>query len=270
MEKSLAWASCGEEEKACVGWIKRYFNDCVCSPSGELSFGLGMVSLVCWGIAEIPQIITNFHSKSGHGVSLAFLLTWVIGSVPLNFSPLTLAPCYSYDHGTLLPTQLYTALLYTATTVVLVLQTLYYDYWVRWWKKKRGLQAPLEVIIPPPFLSSSIVSSRCILYVRVTSLHQPNNELKQVPISNRAYLSALRAHMIVGQRGHNNCSKELVSYCSLSDASGRRHRIIGREHLRAAVGMDYGGHLHGRSPASNISECERICLSSTPIFLTDI
>ncbi|RRT61954.1 hypothetical protein B296_00019442 [Ensete ventricosum] len=193
MEKSLAWASCGEEEKACVGWIKRYFNDCVCSPSGELSFGLGMVSLVCWGLAEIPQIITNFHSKSGHGVSLAFLLTWVIGSVPLNFSPLTLAPCYSYDHGTLLPTQLYTALLYTATTVVLVLQTLYYDYWVRWWKKKRGLQAPLEVIIPPPFLSSSIVSSRCILYVRVTSLHQPNNELKQVPISNRAYLSALLA-----------------------------------------------------------------------------
>ncbi|CAL9152796.1 unnamed protein product [Musa hybrid cultivar] len=145
MEKSLAWASCGEEEKACVGWIKRYFNDCVCSPSGELSFGLGMISLLCWGIAEIPQIITNFHSKSGHGVSFAFLLTWVIGDI-FNLVGCLLEPVT-------LPTQLYTALLYTATTVVLVLQTLYYDYWVSWWKK-RGLQAPLEVIIPPPFLSS--------------------------------------------------------------------------------------------------------------------
>ncbi|XP_064959970.1 uncharacterized protein LOC135610009 isoform X3 [Musa acuminata AAA Group] len=136
MEKSLAWASCGEEEKACVGWIRRYFNDCVCSPSGELSFGLGMISLLCWGIAEIPQIITNFHSKSGHGVSFAFLLTWVIGDI-FNLVGCLLEPVT-------LPTQLYTALLYTATTVVLVLQTLYYDYWVRWWKK-RGLQAPLEV-----------------------------------------------------------------------------------------------------------------------------
>ncbi|THU72639.1 hypothetical protein C4D60_Mb04t14320 [Musa balbisiana] len=145
MEKSLAWASCGEEEKACVGWIKRYFNDCVCSPSDELSFGLGMISLLCWGIAEIPQIITNYHSKSGHGVSLAFLLTWVIGDI-FNLVGCLLEPVT-------LPTQLYTALLYTATTVVLVLQTLYYDYWVRW-SKKRGLQAPLEVIIPPSFLSS--------------------------------------------------------------------------------------------------------------------
>lgn len=59
---------------------------------------------------------------------------------------------------------------------------------------------------------------------------------------------------------------ELVNYCSLSDASGRRHKIIGREHLWAAVRMDYGGHLHGRPPAPNIFECERICLSSIPIF----
>ncbi|RWW11053.1 hypothetical protein GW17_00025361 [Ensete ventricosum] len=60
-------------------WIERYFNDCVCSVRGELSFGLGMISFFCWGIAEVPQIITNFHNKSGHGVSLTFLLTWVVG-----------------------------------------------------------------------------------------------------------------------------------------------------------------------------------------------
>ncbi|CAL9084282.1 unnamed protein product [Musa textilis] len=136
MAKSLAWASCGEEERACVGWIERYFNDCVCSVRGELSFGLGMISLFCWGIAEVPQIITNFHNKSGHGVSLAFLLTWVVGDI-FNLVGCLLEPVT-------LPTQFYTALLYTAVTVVLVLQILYYDYWLRCCKS-RGFAAQLEV-----------------------------------------------------------------------------------------------------------------------------
>lgn len=77
--KYLAMASCYEKQKACVGWINKYFDDCVCNLSGEISFGLGMISLFCWGMAEIPQLITNFQTKSGHGVSLALLLTWVIG-----------------------------------------------------------------------------------------------------------------------------------------------------------------------------------------------
>lgn len=40
--------------------------------------------------------------------------------------------------------------LYTSTTVVLVLQTLYYDYWLRWWKNI-CFDAPLEVSNYKPF-----------------------------------------------------------------------------------------------------------------------
>ncbi|XP_018680391.2 probable vacuolar amino acid transporter YPQ1 isoform X2 [Musa acuminata AAA Group] len=127
MAKSLAWATCGEEERVCVGWIERYFNDCVCSVRGELSFGLGMISLFCWGIAEVPQIITNFHNKSGHGISLAFLLTWVVGDI-FNLVGCLLEP----------------VTLYTAVTVVLVLQILYYDCWLRCCES-RGFAAQLEV-----------------------------------------------------------------------------------------------------------------------------
>ncbi|KAL4567280.1 hypothetical protein LXL04_022859 [Taraxacum kok-saghyz] len=58
----------------------RYFNDCLRNVNDDISFGLGIISLVCWGVAEIPQIITNFRSKSSHGVSLIFLLTWIAGS----------------------------------------------------------------------------------------------------------------------------------------------------------------------------------------------
>lgn len=138
MAKSLTWASCAEEEKSCVGWIEKYFKDCVCSLSSEISFGLGLISLICWGIAEIPQIITNFQTKSGHGVSLGLLLTWVIGDI-FNLVGCLLEPLT-------LPTQFYTALLYTVTTVVLLFQTLYYDYWLRWWKSK-GFEPKLEALV---------------------------------------------------------------------------------------------------------------------------
>lgn len=111
---------CVKERKGCVGWIERYFKDCLCNVKDEFSFGFGLTSLVCWGVAEIPQIITNFRTKSSHGVSLLFLLTWVAGDI-FNLTGCLLEPAT-------LPTQFYTALLYTISTVVLVLQGVYYDH----------------------------------------------------------------------------------------------------------------------------------------------
>ncbi|KAF3439031.1 hypothetical protein FNV43_RR17306 [Rhamnella rubrinervis] len=120
---------CVEENKACVRWVEKYFKDCLCNTKDELSFAFGLISLVCWGVAEIPQIITNFFSKSSHGVSLAFLLTWVAGDV-FNLVGCLLEPAT-------LPTQYYTALLYTVSTIVLVAQSLYYDHIYSWWKRRQ-------------------------------------------------------------------------------------------------------------------------------------
>ncbi|OVA18638.1 Cystinosin/ERS1p repeat [Macleaya cordata] len=121
---------CSKEKKPCIGWwVEKYFKDCLCNLSDEISFSFGFVSLICWGVAEIPQIITNFTTKSGHGVSLAFLLTWVAGDI-FNLVGCLLEPAT-------LPTQYYTALLYTTSTIVLVLQSVYYDYVRRWWKYSR-------------------------------------------------------------------------------------------------------------------------------------
>ncbi|XP_004300590.1 PREDICTED: uncharacterized protein LOC101293205 [Fragaria vesca subsp. vesca] len=117
---------CVAERKPCVRWVEKYFKDCLCNLGDDFSFGFGLVSLVCWGVAEIPQIITNFQTKSSHGVSLAFLLTWVAGDV-FNLVGCLLEPAT-------LPTQYYTAVLYTISTIVLVLQTIYYDHFYTWWK----------------------------------------------------------------------------------------------------------------------------------------
>ncbi|XP_022155474.1 probable vacuolar amino acid transporter YPQ1 [Momordica charantia] len=111
---------CVKEQKPCVGWADTYFKDCLCNLRDDMSFAFGFISLLCWGLAEIPQIVTNFRTKSSHGVSLLFLLTWVAGDA-FNLVGCLLEPAT-------LPTQLYTALLYTVSTIVLVLQSLYYDY----------------------------------------------------------------------------------------------------------------------------------------------
>ncbi|GMP45099.1 hypothetical protein CsSME_00013742 [Camellia sinensis var. sinensis] len=76
--KPLKFSDC-EKEKGCVKWVEKYFKDCLCNLNDQLSFGIGLASLVSWGVAEIPQIITNFHNKSGHGLSLSFLCTWIVG-----------------------------------------------------------------------------------------------------------------------------------------------------------------------------------------------
>jgi uncharacterized membrane protein len=43
------------------------------------SITLGVISVIVWMIAEIPQLITNYREKSAHGLSVAFMLTWIIG-----------------------------------------------------------------------------------------------------------------------------------------------------------------------------------------------
>ncbi|XP_044469215.1 lysosomal amino acid transporter 1 homolog [Mangifera indica] len=125
----MSFAYCAKEKKPCVRWVEKYFKDCLCNLKDEFSFGFGIISLVCWGVAEIPQIITNFRTKSSHGVSLMFLLTWVAGDV-FNLVGCLLEPAT-------LPTQYYTALLYTISTIVLVLQGVYYDHIYKSWKSRQ-------------------------------------------------------------------------------------------------------------------------------------
>ncbi|KAL8245864.1 hypothetical protein R6Q59_007080 [Mikania micrantha] len=128
--RSNSLSYCVYQNKPCIGWVNKYFKDCLCNLGDEISFGLGISSLVCWGVAEIPQIITNFRTKSSHGVSLLFLLTWIAGDI-FNLVGCLLEPAT-------LPTQYYTAALYTISTVILVLQSLYYDHIYTWFKSRKA------------------------------------------------------------------------------------------------------------------------------------
>ncbi|KAI9165592.1 hypothetical protein LWI28_017029 [Acer negundo] len=92
----MSLAYCVKQNKPCVRWVEKFFKDCLCNISDDLSFGFGLISLVCWGVAEVPQIITNFYTKSSHGVSLSFLLTWIAGDI-FNLVGCVLEPATDED-----------------------------------------------------------------------------------------------------------------------------------------------------------------------------
>ncbi|KAG8372278.1 hypothetical protein BUALT_Bualt12G0049700 [Buddleja alternifolia] len=107
-------------DEHCSEWARRYMDYCLCSGRDGVSLALGIISIVSWVVAEIPQIITSYNQKSTQGLSVVFLLTWILGDL-LNLSGCLLEPAT-------LPTQYYTALLYTVTTLLLSSQAVYYGH----------------------------------------------------------------------------------------------------------------------------------------------
>lgn len=117
----------------CAEWAKVYLKYCLCSTKDGVALGLGLASVLSWGIAEVPQIITNYKQKSTEGLSIAFLMTWIVGDL------FNLVGCF-LEPATL-PTQFYMALLYTITTVILTGQTIYYSHIYHLKVKKTGTTA---------------------------------------------------------------------------------------------------------------------------------
>ncbi|KAM7271474.1 hypothetical protein ACFE04_030688 [Oxalis oulophora] len=126
MKNSLP--SCPSNRR-CSDLARTYLKFCLCSSRDEASLILGVISVISWGIAEVPQIMTNYKEKSTHGLSLAFLATWIIGDF-FNLFGCLLEPAT-------LPTQFYTALLYTMTTMLLGVQAVYYGHVYPYIKQKR-------------------------------------------------------------------------------------------------------------------------------------
>lgn len=66
-------------DRHCADWARRHLSYCLCGVKDGAALSLGLMSVICWGVAEIPQIITNYKLKSNEGLSIAFLSTWIVG-----------------------------------------------------------------------------------------------------------------------------------------------------------------------------------------------
>lgn len=63
----------------CSQWAWTYLKYCLCGTKDAVALTLGLVSVLSWGVAEVPQLITNYREKSTEGLSIAFLMTWIVG-----------------------------------------------------------------------------------------------------------------------------------------------------------------------------------------------
>ncbi|SCU79245.1 LANO_0A05578g1_1 [Lachancea nothofagi CBS 11611] len=77
----------------------------------------GSISIACWIIVFVPQIYENFYRSSAEGLSLLFVVLWLLGDI-FNFFGAVLQG--------LLPTMIILAGYYTIADVILLAQCLFY------------------------------------------------------------------------------------------------------------------------------------------------
>ncbi|KAL7079268.1 hypothetical protein ACQ4LE_001821 [Meloidogyne hapla] len=60
-------------------WILNVFGDCVDSSLKMLGFSVGLISLCLWLVPLFPQLYENYKQKRCEGLSIFFLMFWLIG-----------------------------------------------------------------------------------------------------------------------------------------------------------------------------------------------
>ncbi|KAL1843691.1 hypothetical protein VTJ49DRAFT_391 [Mycothermus thermophilus] len=91
----------------------------------------GSISIACWVVVFSPQIIENFRRGSAEGLSIQFVVVWLLGDV-FNILGAVLQG--------VLPTMIILAIYYTIADLVLLAQCFYY----------RGFTLSDDVPAPPP------------------------------------------------------------------------------------------------------------------------
>jgi len=89
------------------------------TPQEALSGVFGSISLATWIFLLVPQLILNYQTGSAEGISLAFLIVWLIGDVT------NLAGAIWAD---LVPTVIALAVYFCFADFVLISQCLYYNH----------------------------------------------------------------------------------------------------------------------------------------------
>lgn len=100
---------------------------CVPTPLALVSTTLGILSIVSWLFAQLPQIIKNYKLKSASGLSIYFLAEWLLGDLT-NLLGALLTRQASW--------QVVVAAYYVSVDICLVTQFFWYSHYKPWREKR--------------------------------------------------------------------------------------------------------------------------------------
>lgn len=107
------------------------------------------MSIACWVVVFSPQIYENYFLQSGEGLSLIFVVTWLVGD---------LFNLVGAVWGGLLPTMIILALYYVICDSILLMQIYYYRR-----KRRRLLSDERQPLLPsnnPETISAALLLVR--------------------------------------------------------------------------------------------------------------
>ena len=105
-------------------WIYHVFGECVQNSVQFSAFLFGLLSILCWFVAQIPQLIKNCISgKADAALSCLFLIQWLGGDLTNLIGAILTQQ---------LPTQIGTAIYFVFMDIILLTQYLFY-----WFKNRR-------------------------------------------------------------------------------------------------------------------------------------
>jgi len=102
-----------------VPWIADIFGECLYTWNQYLSFSMGLISILGYMMANFPQLYRNYKNSNAKGLSLLLVCFWVFGDACNVFG------CFLTDQ---LQTQKFAAMYFIFNDMVLLTQTVYYQY----------------------------------------------------------------------------------------------------------------------------------------------
>lgn len=118
-------------------WAGRAFSACAYSDMEKAALMLGLMNILLWLVAQLPQLVQTFKEKQVDSISFGLFACWLLGDLT-NLLGCILTNAYS--------TQLYTAVYFCAIDVVMVGQYLWYKKFYRKVQSRRDEVGKLSII----------------------------------------------------------------------------------------------------------------------------
>uniref|UniRef100_A0A1D1YJG6 Vacuolar integral membrane protein YDR352W n=1 Tax=Anthurium amnicola TaxID=1678845 RepID=A0A1D1YJG6_9ARAE len=142
---------CNSDGIAHIQWINTIFGSCISDNQEAFSVILGYLTLVCWLNAQLPQLITNYRNKSVEGLSLPFLLNWLLGDIT-NFLGGILTDQLKF--------QIYLAAYFCIVDFILFFQYFYYTWYQISTIVEPGEDIPVRPLSTQSFKDSILEGAR--------------------------------------------------------------------------------------------------------------